>query len=443
MAVDGRIVKMDKDYSDIVDKRLPELEKQAKDGQTPQALESLMSLEKQTRVAGDAISTAKVLISIVKVLFKAGDWQQLMEQTVMLSKRRGQLKEATKRMVQEVVTYVDQTPSKEMKLKMIDTLITVTSGKIYVEIERARLTRKLASIKETDGDIAGAADTLQELQVETFGSMDKREKVEFILEQMRLCGLKKDFIKVQIISKKVSSRFFEKDQEQDLKLKYYKLLIPPSLHEKKHLEVCKFYWEIYNTPLVRDDELEALKALKEIINYLILAPFDNEQSDFFHRMKTDKNLEKIPEYKAIISVFSTFEITSWKSFETRFGAVLKSSTCFDHTEGGKYRYAELRKRVVELDMRVIAMYYSNILLKRIAELVDLKESEAEEFLSNLVVKKTFYAKYDRISGIVTFEKTRNPDTILNEWSNNVDELLKLVDKTTHLISKEVMVSNIR
>ena len=36
---------------------------------------------------------------------------------------------------------------------------------IYVEIERARLTRTLAKIKEDAGKITEAADVLQELQV--------------------------------------------------------------------------------------------------------------------------------------------------------------------------------------------------------------------------------------------------------------------------------------
>ena len=36
---------------------------------------------------------------------------------------------------------------------------------------------KLSKIQEGDGDITKAADTLLELQVETFGSMDRVEKV--------------------------------------------------------------------------------------------------------------------------------------------------------------------------------------------------------------------------------------------------------------------------
>jgi hypothetical protein len=39
---------------------------------------------------------------------------------------------------------------------------------IYVEVERARLTHRLAEIKETEGDVAGAAAVMLELQVHAF-----------------------------------------------------------------------------------------------------------------------------------------------------------------------------------------------------------------------------------------------------------------------------------
>ena len=39
--------------------------------------------------------------------------------------------------------------------------------------------------------------------------MEKKEKVEFILEQMRLCLAKKDYIRTQIISKKINTKYFE------------------------------------------------------------------------------------------------------------------------------------------------------------------------------------------------------------------------------------------
>lgn len=97
----------------------------------------------------------------------------------------------------------------ELKRKNILNFRQVTEGKIYVEVERARLTHKLAKIREDEGNIEEAANIIQELQVETYGSMDKREKVELILEQMRLCLAKQDYIRTQIISKKINTKFFE------------------------------------------------------------------------------------------------------------------------------------------------------------------------------------------------------------------------------------------
>ena len=46
------------------------------------------------------------------------------------------------------------------------------------------------------------------MQVETFGSMDRREKTEFILEQVSLCIEKGDWTQAGILSRKISTRYF-------------------------------------------------------------------------------------------------------------------------------------------------------------------------------------------------------------------------------------------
>ena len=56
-------------------------------------------------------------------------------------------------------------PTQEEEIRLIETLRTGTSGKIYVEVERARLTNRLAKIQENNGDIPQAAKTMHELQV--------------------------------------------------------------------------------------------------------------------------------------------------------------------------------------------------------------------------------------------------------------------------------------
>ena len=67
----------------------------------------------------------------------------------------------------------------------------------------------------------------------------------------------------------------------------------------------------------------------------------------------------------------------------------------DSTELGKSRWGDLKKRVVEHNIRIMATYYTKISLKRMAQLLALTEKEAEDFLSNMVVNKAVEAKTDR------------------------------------------------
>ena len=54
----------------------------------------------------------------------------LNEQVLLLSKKHGQLKQAITRMVQTVMGFLDEAPSLETKLSVIETLRTVTEGKV-------------------------------------------------------------------------------------------------------------------------------------------------------------------------------------------------------------------------------------------------------------------------------------------------------------------------
>jgi 26S proteasome regulatory subunit N5 len=60
----------------------------------------------------------------------AGDWSLLNEQVLLLSKKHGQLKQAVTRMVQVAMGFLDDTPNIETKLSAIETLRTVTEGKV-------------------------------------------------------------------------------------------------------------------------------------------------------------------------------------------------------------------------------------------------------------------------------------------------------------------------
>jgi len=442
----GRLVKMEVDYSDSCDEKIPLAQTMAKDGQATQAVEMLMALEKQTRTGADAHSTSRVLVALVEICFAAGEWSLMNETVVTLTKKRSQIKMAVTKMVQKCCEYVDKTPDKETKMKLMDTLRTVTAGKIYVEVERARLTHKLSLMKEAEGDITEAANILQELQVETFGSMDKREKVEMILEQMRLCLQKGDFVRTQIISKKINIRFFEgKDKDgkdaDDLKLKFYNLMIELDSNEGSFFKICKHYRAIYDAKTVQDKEEEKKRILKHVILYIILSPFDNEQSDLIHRIKQDKALEDMSLYKELLALFTTAELIKWGGLIDIYETELRSNATdvYSKTDKGNERWTKLKDRVVEHNIRMMSTYYTRIHLTRMAELLDLSRKESEECLCQLVVAGTVVARMDRLEGIVNFGVQPEHSELLNQWADSLHHLMALVNKTTHLINKEEMV----
>lgn len=448
MTGDGTLERMEVDYSETVDKLIPECQKLASSDKLSDALDKLSTMEKQTRVACDAISNGRVMVTAVQLCFNGKAWARLNDIIVVYTKKRSQLKQAVAKMIQECFTYVDKTPDMQTKMKLIETLRTVTEGKIYVENERARLTMILSKIKENDGEVSEAANILQELQVETFGTMDRKEKIEFILEQMRLCLAKKDYIRVQIISKKISTRIFDTDSSEEvqkLKIRYYEMMIELDLADSNYLSTSKHFKALYDTPLIREDKMKREKALKSTVLYVLLSPHDNEQSDLLHRVKSEKRLEDIEKYQDLIENFTRQELMQLHKFLELFEHELREgdsgSPCTDvflHTPDGNKRWKDFANRVVEHNIRIMAKYYTRITSKRMGALLDLSVDEAEEYLAKLVVNQTIFAKIDRLAGIVTFTKQRDPSDVLDEWSSSMNKLMGLVNKTTHLIAKEEM-----
>ena len=67
----------------------------------------LTSLEKQTRTGCDTHSTARVLVTIVQLLYNAQDWTQLNDRIQDLVKKRSQLKRAVAKMIAKCCTFLD------------------------------------------------------------------------------------------------------------------------------------------------------------------------------------------------------------------------------------------------------------------------------------------------------------------------------------------------
>lgn len=73
---------MEVDYSASVEEQLPKCKELAKQGNLQEALEKLLTLEKQTRLSADMVSCSKVLVAIVQLCFDCLEWTLLNQQLV-------------------------------------------------------------------------------------------------------------------------------------------------------------------------------------------------------------------------------------------------------------------------------------------------------------------------------------------------------------------------
>ncbi|KAL3527914.1 hypothetical protein ACH5RR_012570 [Cinchona calisaya] len=424
-------------------------------------IEALLNVEKQMRQTGDVAGTRKAVTEILQLCFEARAWKTLNDQIVLISKRRGQLKQAVQAMVQQAMLYIDQTPDLETKIELIKTLNNVSAGKIYVEIERARLIKKLAKIKEEQGLIAEAADLMQEIAVETFGAMAKTEKIAFILGQVRLCLDRKDYVRAQILSRKISPRVFEADTKEkkkpkegenvveeapadipsllELKRIYYELMIRYHSHSNDYLEMCRCYKAIYDIPSVKEDPAQWIPVLRKICWYLVLSPHDSMQSSLLNSTLEDRNLSEIPHFRLLLKQLITMEVIQWTTLWNTFKDEFDNEKNMLGGSLADKAAEDLRLRVIEHNILVVSKYYSRLTLKRLADLLCLSIQEAEKHLSDMVVSTALVAKIDRPSGIVCFQTAKDSNDILNSWAMNLEKLLDLVEKSCHQIHKETMV----
>lgn len=435
----------------------------ASSGGIAKATEGLLAIEKRGRLAEDPISTKLACCSLLDILYKQKNYKDVQEKLVLLTKRRGQLKEVVRAMVRQCMEYLEEMdrPTKE---ELLQTLQGITEGKIYVEIERARITRQLATMKEKEGDIGEAANILQEVAVETFGSMAKVEKISYILEQVRLCLEKKDYVRAQILSRKVSPRAFavrktakkgESTGEigiegtsieepakgtpslEELKIQYYSLMIQYHLHEKNYADVCRSYRAILDTPGIAEDPTAWESALKRAAWYVVLSPKDSDQVTLLEATKTDSRMESLPLYKSLLHQFSTDEILWWNALSQEFADEMSAQADIFDEE----RKQVFRLRVIEHNIYTISSFYDRVSIPRLAQILELTEAEAEKHLCDMVSERGLAVKIDRASGTIKFAGAKTKTEVLNQWSARITKMLRLMEVTCQVIQKETQLQN--
>ncbi|GKY99227.1 proteasome regulatory particle subunit [Mayamaea pseudoterrestris] len=442
----GGILEEKLDLSSETDAKLAHAKQLAASNQLQEALVLLAALEKRCRVGNDNKSLIRVCKASLDICHDAQDDEALLTTLQGLATKRSQKTAAIKTLVETAMPWCVTEPytplavssdKKECRDKLVEALRDISNGKIFLERERAILTRVMATIKEEEGDIASAADILQEVHVETYGSLSKRDKVEYILEQMRLTLAKQDFVRSAIVAGKIVRKNLQEENMEEYKVKYFTLYSILHRHEKDALELAKDYHAIYSTSSILKDEIKWRPTLQATIVFLALSPHGNEQQDLLQRIKLDANLEAIPSFQRTIDLLLKKEIINYPLANQ---AELESLPCF--LEGGsdltKHWHETFHRRIIQHNIRIASLYYKRIHKSRLAQLLQLTPDRLELEIAGMVSDGSVYAKMDRPMDIVRFSSPKSAETVLTEWASDMDKLLHLVETTTHLIHKEQM-----
>ncbi|AQK91294.1 26S proteasome non-ATPase regulatory subunit 12 homolog B [Zea mays] len=196
-----------------------------------------------------------------------------------------------------------------------------------------------------------------------------------LLSQVRLFLDRQDYVRAQILSRKISTRVFDADPSKEkkkpkegdnivqdapadipslleLKRIYYELMIRYYLHNNDYLEICRCYKALYDIPATKEDPTKWIPILRKICWYLVLAPHDPMQSSLLNATLEDKNLSEIPNFRLLLKQLVTME-------------------------------------------------------------------EAEKHLSDMVNSKSLTAKIDRPMGVVSFRVVQDCNSTLNSWATNL------------------------
>lgn len=454
-------LKAEKDYSATLNEQIPIIEALP---DYKQAIDKYLVLEKQIRQSSDLALSKRILTAVVDTLVKNNDWDYLDELITVLSKKHGQLKTSIQTMIQRVIDQLPQLDNNnpqqlETKIKVIETIRTVTDKKIFVEVERAVVSKLLAEIYlDKKNDLDKATEILCDLQVETYSLMPFETKIEYILEQVRLTLQKKDYSQAKVLGRKILLKTLTGfDKADQYKATYLEYLLQISKFENDYLTTVKNSLLLMEIPLVK--ESSAYKTLLvSIIYYIILAPYDNLQSDLMHKIKANPVFAKNVDaqvYK-LLDTFTTNELIHIEKINAEYHSHYFSQlpVFADNDTNTK----NLQKRIIEHNLRIVNKYYLFIKLDRLALLLQVTLAEAETYVSELVNSGMIRAKINRPQGVIKFEKlqhgaaagasqvtsnSENINELLNSWMYDVDKLLEEVDSIGHLINKEEMMYGLK
>ncbi|CAD2220972.1 26S proteasome regulatory subunit N5 [Angomonas deanei] len=422
-------------------------------------LSELLVLEKTARLGGDTTSNKKLAVEVLRIYRTQKELDKMLTCLDELMRKRAQPKQVQSAMIAEcAVTLHDGSLSEEKQIEVLERLAHVADNKIHVELEHARFTIELAGLQEKKGNKRAAYDLLRVLHIETITNMPRLEKLEALNNQIRLCLELGEYEHTPMVSRKINYRALAREESLQQKILYFELMRQYYVNRRSHFNVARCWLETYLTLKQVDEKLEALsnavvhyliaehdtpKELEDLAECCAFSPetkFEDRPSalkGLCEKRKSD--LEDLPRLYYVLQRFNSIELIRARVSQD------VATLCATHPALAAHpdRQQLLQDRCSEHDLVVISHFYTRLPLTRLGQLVHLTPEHVEAFLMVMVGNNTLYAKIDRVDGLVVFEEPKDASAVVASWNSRVNRSVALLDKVSHLITKERMLFNLQ
>jgi len=164
---DGSLEVIKKDYSKEVKEAITESNAIVSSGKSLEdAIQLLLSFEKQCRVSNDTISLSNICVHIIRLCYQSNDWPRLISSLVLLNKRRTQSKYAIIAFVTEALSYLSIAINPKVVSHQLDSEIIASDSDMQIDNQISSTIHPITNLPKiplTDGQERELLQTLMSI----------------------------------------------------------------------------------------------------------------------------------------------------------------------------------------------------------------------------------------------------------------------------------------
>jgi len=226
--------------------------------------------------------------------------------------------------------------------------------------------------------------------------------------------VRKDYVRCQILSRKISRRHMSEKGLEALKIEFLKFMIRYYVHEKMTIDIAKSYQEIYDVMSAATEEDATRLGVTEdaktknfdnFVIYLLICAHDTEKVELLKKVqeKYARELEAAGRLQHFVNKVLSTELLPLNENEIT-KEMANYEPFIQTTENSVLHGREFVRQLIQHNIRIIEMYYSRIKIATLANLIGVSQERAETELCDMVVHKRISAKINRLEWVVQFIK---------------------------------------